>query len=143
MTVRPTGIPIGLRLFTASKAVRRAFERTLASADGSIPMWLVLTNLKAADWRSQSDLAAAVGIEGPTLTRHLDALERQSLVRRRQDPADRRAVVVELTPEGHAAHARLRDVVIAFDRRLRSGLSPEQVDTLRELLGRLEDNVSA
>src|ERR1700752_1743183 len=105
--MRPTGTPIGLRLFTASKAVRRAFDRSLASADGSIPMWLVLTNLKAAAWRSQNDLAAAVGIEGPTLTRHLDALERQGLVRRRQDPSDRRAVVVELTPAGHAAHARL------------------------------------
>ena len=106
-------------------------------------MWLVLTNLKAADWRSQHDLAAAVGIEGPTLTRHLDALERQGLVRRGQDPADRRAVVVELTPEGHAAHARLRDVVIAFDRRLRSGLSQDEVDALRELLGRLEANVGS
>src|SRR6478672_13345496 len=101
-------------------------------------MWLVLTNLKSAEWRSQNDLAAAVGIEGPTLTRHLDALERQGLVRRSPEASDRRAVVVELTPEGHAAHARLRDVVIAFDRRLRGGLSPEEVETLRELLGRLE-----
>jgi len=138
--VRPTGAPIGLRLFTASKAVRRAFDRALASAGGSIPMWLVLTNLKAADWRSQNDLATAVGIEGPTLTRHLDALERQGLVRRHQDPSDRRAVVVELTPEGHDAHALLREVVIGFDRRLRSGLSQEDVDRLRELLARLEEN---
>ena len=119
--MRPTKAPIGLRLFTTSKSVRRAFDRVLAEAGGSIPMWLVLTNLKSAEWRSQSDLAAAVGIEGPTLTRHLDALERQGLVWRRQDPADRRAVVVELTPEGHATHARLLEVVIAFDRRLRSG----------------------
>ena len=119
--MRPLKTPIGLRLFTAAKSVRRAFDHELSAAGGSIPMWLVLTNLKASAWRSQHDLAAAVGIEGPTLTRHLDALERQGLVRRRQDPADRRAVVVELTPAGHAAHARLLDVVIAFDRRLRSG----------------------
>ena len=83
-----------------------------------------------------------MGIEGPTLTRHVDALERQGLVRRRQDPDDRRAVVVELTDAGHAAHARLLEVVIAFDRRLRSGISQEEVDTLRELLGKLEENVT-
>ena len=94
--MRPLKTPIGLRLFTASKSVRRAFDHELSAAGGSIPMWLVLTNLKASAWRSQQDLAAAVGIEGPTLTRHLDALERHGLVRRRQDPADRRAVVVEL-----------------------------------------------
>jgi MarR family transcriptional regulator for hemolysin len=139
--MRPSTPPIGLRLFTASKAVRRAFDEALASAGGSIPVWLVLTNLKAGDWRSQHDLARAVGIEGPTLTRHLDALERQGLVRRSQDASDRRAVVVELTAAGNAAHARLRDVVVAFDRRLRSGLSQEDVDALRELLGRLEANV--
>ena len=104
-------------------------------------MWLVLTNLKSSEWRSQNDLAAAVGIEGPTLTRHLDALERQGLVRRGQDPADRRAVVVELTEEGHAAHARLLEVVIAFDRQLRGGLSQDDVDRLRDLLERLARNV--
>jgi MarR family transcriptional regulator for hemolysin len=75
------------------------------------------------------------------LTRHLDQLERQGLVRRRQDASDRRAVVVELTPEGHEAHARLREVVIAFDRRLRAGLSQEEVDGLRDILARLEANV--
>src|SRR4029079_18257536 len=100
-------------------------------------------DLKAAAWPPQNDLAAAVGIEGPTLTRHVDALERQGLVRRRQDPGDPRAVVVELTHAGHAAHARLLEVVIAFDRRLRSGISQEEVDTLRELLGKLEENVTA
>src|SRR3954468_24189754 len=138
--MRPSVTPIGLRLFTASKSVRRAFDDALASAGGSIPTWLVLTNLRSGDWRSQHELARAVGIEGPTLTRHLDALERQRLVQRRQDASDRRAVVVELTPEGRERHARLREVVIAFDRRLRSGLSQAETDTLRELLDRLEAN---
>jgi MarR family transcriptional regulator for hemolysin len=139
--MRPTTTPIGLRLFQTSKAVRRAFDSALAEAGGSIPMWLVLTNLKASSWRSQHDLAGAVGIEGPTLTRHLDGLEQLGLVRRRQDPANRRAVVVELTDEGHAAHARLLDVVIGFDRRLRTGLSAEDVTQLRTLLEQLETNV--
>ena len=72
---------------TTSKAVRRAFDEAhSAEAGGSIPTWLVLTNLKAAAWRSQHDLAGAVGIEGPTLTRHLDGLEQRGLVQRRQDP---------------------------------------------------------
>jgi MarR family transcriptional regulator, transcriptional regulator for hemolysin len=139
--VRPTTTPIGLRLFNASKAVRRAFEATLAEAGGSIPIWLVLTNLKAGAWRSQHDLAGAVGIEGPTLTRHLDGLEALGLVRRRQDPDNRRAVLVELTEEGHALHARLLVVVIRFDRQLRKGLSAEDVAQLGALLAMLERNV--
>jgi MarR family transcriptional regulator, transcriptional regulator for hemolysin len=142
MVMRPTTTPLGLRLFQASKAVRRAFDSALAEADGSIPTWLVLTHLKAAAWRSQHDLAAAVGIEGPTLTRHLDGLERRGLVHRSQDPANRRAVLVELTDEGHAAHARLLEVVIAFDRRLRKGLSSDETAQLGALLDRLSANVA-
>ena len=140
--MRPRTTPLGLRLFQTSKAVRRAFDSALAEADGSIPTWLVLTQLKATAWRSQHELAAAVGIEGPTLTRHLDGLERRGLVHRRQDPENRRAVVVELTDEGHAAHARLLEVVIAFDRRLRKGLSAEEVAQLGALLDRLSANVA-
>lgn len=141
--MRPTTTPLGLRLFQTSKAVRRAFDGALAEAGGSIPTWLVLTNLKAAAWRTQHDLAGAVGIEGPTLTRHLDGLEQRGLVQRRQDPMNRRAVLVELTGEGHAAHARLLEVVIAFDRRLRRGLSADEVAELGVLLDRLAANVSA
>ena len=140
--MRPTTAPIGLRLFQTSKAVRRAFDDALAEAGGSIPMWLVLTNLKAAAWRSQHDLALAVGIEGPTLTRHLDGLEQRGLVHRRQDHDNRRAVVVELTDEGHATHARLLEVVIGFDRRLRKGLSADETAQLRALLERLAANVA-
>ncbi len=141
MPVRPTTTPIGLGLFNASKTVRRAFAEALAEAGGSIPAWLVLTNLKGGTWRSQHELAGAVGIEGPTLTRHLDGLEQQGLVQRRQDPDNRRAVLVELTDKGHALHAKLRDVVIGFDRQLRTGLSAEDIAHLRELLAALERNV--
>jgi MarR family transcriptional regulator for hemolysin len=139
--MRPATTPIGLRLFNVSKAVRRAFGDALAEAGGSIPAWLVLVNLKGGTWRSQHDLAGAVGIEGPTLTRHLDGLERQGLVQRRQDPENRRAVLVELTDEGHALHAKLRDVVVGFDRQLRAGLSAEDLVQLRHLLAALERNV--
>ena len=141
-TMRPVTTPLGLRLFQTSKAVRRAFDGALAEAGGSIPTWLVLTNLKASAWRSQHDLALAVGIEGPTLTRHLDGLEQRGLVHRRQDPENRRAVLVELTDEGHATHARLLEVVIAFDRRLRRNLSAEETTQLGALLDRLAANVA-
>ncbi len=139
--MRPTQTPIGLLLFRSSKSVRRAFADALAESGGSVPIWLVLMSLRAHRWGSQSDLAAAVGVEGPTLTRHLDTLEERGLVRRRQDPRDRRAVAVELTPAGEELHERLHEVVVAFDRRLRGGLSQQEVDTLRELLLRLERNV--
>lgn len=138
---RPDGPPIGLHLATTSKQVGRAFNRALAKSGGSVPVWLILSSLKGERWRTQQDLARAVGIEGPTLTRHVDALERDGLVTRHRDTGDRRAVRVELTAAGEALHADLLRAVIAFNRRLRRGLAEDDVTQLHELLDRLASNV--
>jgi len=138
---RPDSPPIGLQLATTSKLVGRAFNRALGESGGSVPVWLILNSLKGERWRTQQDLARAVGIEGPTLTRHVDALERDGLVTRRRDTGDRRAVRVELTEAGGALHAELLRAVIAFNRRLRRGLAEEDIIRLRELLDRLASNI--
>ena len=138
---RPEGPPIGLQLATTSKLVGRAFNRALGEAGGSVPVWLILSSLKGERWRTQQDLARAVGIEGPTLTRHVDAMERDDLVTRHRDTGDRRAVRVELTEAGEAMHAELLRAVIAFNRRLRRGLAEDDIARLRELLDRLAANV--
>jgi MarR family transcriptional regulator for hemolysin len=140
--VRPDGPPIGLLLATTSKAVGRAFNDALAAQGGSIPIWLILNALKGERRRSQLELARAVGIEGPTMTRHLDGLERAGLVERQRDPVDRRAVQVQLTRAGHALHARLLKAVIAFNRQLRTGVRNDDIETLRRVLGQLQENVA-
>jgi MarR family transcriptional regulator for hemolysin len=139
--MRPRGTPIGLQLARASKVVGRAFNAALAEVGGSLPVWLILTTLRRDAHPSQQQLARAVGIEGPTLTRHLDQLEAAGLVRRVPHPDDRRAVRVEPTEAGLALHARMLEVVIAFNRRLTAGLSQSDLARLLELLDALEANV--
>jgi MarR family transcriptional regulator for hemolysin len=140
--MRPDGPPLGLLLATTSKAVGRAFNDALGANGGSIPIWLILNALKSEPRRTQLDLARAVGIEGPTLTRHLDGMEQAGLVRRQRGTLDRRAVQVELTRAGHALHGRLLKAVISFNQQLRTGLADDDVETLRALLGRLRVNVA-
>src|SRR5262245_45889298 len=139
--MRPDGTPLGFLLATTSKAVGRAFNDVLAAEGGSIPIWLILNALLSEPRRSQQDLAHAVGIEGPTLTRHLDGMEKAGLVRRQRATGDRRVIQVELTRRGKTLHGRLLKTVISFNQRLRAGLDARDVETLRRLLGRLKENV--
>lgn len=139
---RPAHPPLGLHLTRVARTVSRAFDETLAEAGGSLPVWLVLISLKSRQLASQRELAEAVGIQGATLTHHLDTMESAGLVTRRRDPANRRLHLVDLTPDGDALFLRLRDAATAFDRRLRAGLSEGDVDQLEALLTRLRDNVS-
>ena len=139
--MRPSGTPVGLQLALTSKLVSRAFNDVLAEAGGTLPVWLVLSSLKQEHRRTQLELARAIGIEGPTLTRHLDGLEESGLVVRHRDTDDRRAVRVELTEAGERLYAALLKDVIAFNKRLTAGLSEQELARLNRGLAQLADNV--
>jgi MarR family transcriptional regulator, transcriptional regulator for hemolysin len=139
--MKPPGTPIGLQLASTARTVGRAFNQALNEAGGSLPIWLILSSLKGSDWRTQLDLARSVGIEGPTLTRHLDGMEQAGLVKRRRHPDDRRAFQVELTAAGEAMHTQLLKSVISFNTRLRRGITGAEVDALRGTLERMAANV--
>ena len=139
---RPRQEPIGLALAGTAKAVSRAFDDALAAAGGSRPAWLVLVALKAARPETQRELAAAVGIEGATLTHHLNGMERDGLVRRERLEGNRRVQRVELTPKGERAFLRMRDAALAHDARLREGLAEADVERLRAALDRMRANVA-
>ncbi|HTU97026.1 MAG TPA: MarR family transcriptional regulator [Solirubrobacteraceae bacterium] len=138
----PRTPPIGLHLSAAARVVTRAFDEALAEAGGSMPVWLVLLNLKMrGQVANQRELASAVGIREATLTHHLNAMESDGLLTRRRDPANRRVHLVELTEAGEAAFTRLREAALAFDRQLRRGLSAGELAGFEQVLDRLAANV--
>jgi MarR family transcriptional regulator, transcriptional regulator for hemolysin len=139
----PFPVPMGLRLSQAARAVGRAFDEALAGAGGSLPVWLILLNLKIRKPGTQRELADAVGITEATLTHHLTAMDNAGLVTRTRDTANRRVQVVAATEAGEAAFLRLRDAAIAFDARLNAGFTESETATLTALLGRLTANVGA
>ena len=139
---RPDVPPIGQRLSGTAKVVSRAFDDALAAEGGSVPVWLILITLKSRRIDNQRALAEAVGIQGATLTHHLNAMEKDGLITRHRDPANRRVHVVELTEQGESAFSRMRKAAVAFDRRLRSGLTEDEIARLTDLLERMRDNVS-
>jgi MarR family transcriptional regulator for hemolysin len=139
----PPRVPIGLQLSRAARAVSRAFDDALGEVGGSLPVWLVLLNTKAGRLANQRELAEAVGVREATLTHHLNAMEADGLLTRRRDSGNRRIHVIELTEAGEEAFLRLRETALAFDRRLRRGVSGDEITVLEGLLGRLAVNVEA
>jgi MarR family transcriptional regulator, transcriptional regulator for hemolysin len=138
--MRPSEVPIGLLVSRTAKALSRAFDDALVAAGGSTPTWLVLLAIKSGGHRTQGDLAEAVGVRQPTLTHHLDALERDGLVHREREPGNRRVQQVTLTDIGEQLFLRLRRAAGSFDGRLRAGLDETEVTELRRLLSHLVEN---
>jgi MarR family transcriptional regulator for hemolysin len=131
---------LSLLIGRVAKELSRSFDDVLVAAGGSTPTWQVLRALAAGDHRTQADLAAAIGVRQPTLTHHLDVMERAGLVTREREDANRRVQRVTVTESGQHLFLRLRRAAASFDGRLRAGLDDGDVTELRRLLDQLAEN---
>lgn len=133
--------PVGMNLASTSKLVAQAFDAALVEAGGTLPIWLTLLSVKSSKLANQRELAGMIGIQGATLTHHLNAMETQGLLTRRRDPGNRRVHLVELTEAGEAMFEALRRAALVFDKRLRVGLPDDRLAEFAQVLAALRANV--
>jgi MarR family transcriptional regulator, transcriptional regulator for hemolysin len=131
---------VGPHLRIAAKSARMLLERRLAQAGASFGTWTVLAMLDSAGPLIQRALADSLGIEAPTLTRHLDRLEELGLIGRNREGADRRYALVELTAAGQALCHELDAIARAANDQLLDGFSDEETAHLKIMLKRLIAN---
>lgn len=99
--------------------------------------WRVLAHLAGHDGLQPSELALRTGLDRARTSRALTGLVQKRLVQRIPRPGDRREVMLQLTDDGRALHARLLPRVADIQRQLLSVLGPEEVGQLSGLLARL------
>ncbi|MDQ6614898.1 MAG: MarR family transcriptional regulator [Actinomycetota bacterium] len=130
---------LGRLLALTGKVVREHFDRSLATVGSSLNTYVVLKTAYLRPGVSQRQLAAWVGIEGPTLTHHLDRLASDGLIERVRNQTDRRVCYVELTPAGQAHLDRVEAFAEAQDKEFRSLFTPDEAATLTRLLTRVRE----
>lgn len=84
-----------------------------------------------------TELAAHERVRTPTTTVAIRRLEKLGLVKRSRDPSDLRAVLVEITPQGHAQHAESLAARRASLANMLRRLSTEELQVLEAALGPL------
>ena len=108
------------------------------SEDGlTIPQMRLLWALRDEDGLPVGVLAEHLGVNPSTITGHVDRLVRQGLVRRVEDPADRRIVRNFLTDEGDATVGALRRIAGTFIVNILKRLDDMQLARLEAALGDL------
>ncbi|HWE45213.1 MAG TPA: MarR family transcriptional regulator [Caulobacteraceae bacterium] len=123
--------------------LRRAFLRSnglfarLGGEAGVAPgQFGVLKLVELNPGRSQTEIAAAAGLDRSSLTQLLDQLVKRRLIERRPG-RDRRTVSLHMTDEGRTALARAEPRVEEHEAVLRGELSDAEAAVLLELLTRL------
>jgi DNA-binding MarR family transcriptional regulator len=77
------------------------------------------------------------------MTRKIDALEKRGLVRRVRSAEDRRAIKLELTPEGKKLYPKALAAAVGAANEFLEGFSKSEVKALEGLLKRILENVEA
>jgi DNA-binding MarR family transcriptional regulator len=120
--------------------INRHFENAFRASLGQVGLtkeeWKVVMALHRSV-RSHGWLCRDLDVSTGAMTNRLDKLERAGLIRRAQDPQDRRGVLLELTPVGEARLQEYMDAGAERERELLDNLTLTEKQTLNRLLSKL------
>jgi DNA-binding MarR family transcriptional regulator len=126
---------IAYSLIHAAQSIEGRFEKALAAVNLSVPKFAALSGLVAADQPiSLSELAEKLTCVRSNITQLMDRLEADGLVKRIEDPSDRRGVLAEVTEVGRERHAAGLKVVSRVHEEVEKQLSAFDLSELRRAL---------
>jgi MarR family transcriptional regulator for hemolysin len=130
---------LGLLVLRLARIWRRKVDQALAAHGLSEATAHPLRILARGGKRvRQGVLAEELGIEGPSLVRVIDLLAAEGLVERQEDPTDRRARILQITPRGEAKVEEILKVMRKVRAELYGGIPADELATTFDVLRRIE-----
>ncbi len=131
------------RLAQAAHAYRVRAGSQLSRVNLHSGQEALLKELSTADGMSMSDLAAALGVQPPTVTKMISRLAAQDYVERRAAPGDGRQAQVFLTERGREAIGQIDKLWKRVEKTALAGIDDKDRKRLRKLLRQVERNLGA
>jgi DNA-binding MarR family transcriptional regulator len=127
----------------ASTAIARNLQKKFGAAGLKITIeqWSVLYHLWKEDGKSQQELCVATYRDKPSITRLVDNLEKQQLVKRVPAENDRRINLIYLTRQAQKLQEETMALAEATLNEALDGVAPERVDICKEVLQLVYDNL--
>lgn len=132
---------LGFRTIMAARAFERAMNAEIAPRGITWRQCQVIGWLVLEGDLTQTELAERMMIETPTLVGILDRMVRDGWIVRHDCPGDRRKRIIRPTPQVEPVWDEITQCARRVRARAASGLSPDQVLLLRELLSQVEANL--
>jgi len=134
----------GMILGEVSRAWRDKLNERLRPLGLTQAKWVTLLHLaRCKHGLIQTELAARLGIEGPTLVRLLDSLEKDGWIRRQHSEQDRRTKIVELGEGAKPVLKKIRKVIRTLRAESLSGIPDEDIAASLAVLGHIKDRLDS
>lgn len=135
---------LGFAMSRAARLMRTRLDERLSPLGLTQAKWLILFYLsRNGGMMPQKDIAESIGVEGPTVVRVLDGLERMGLTARRDQPGDRRSKDVCLTPQAEGTLEDIGRIVAEFRETLWAGVAEEDLAVCLGVVRTLLRNLGA
>nr|WP_294524216.1 MarR family winged helix-turn-helix transcriptional regulator [uncultured Rhodopila sp.] len=138
-TYTPVG-SIGRLIADAAAMLSRAIDRRAREVGLTGPQWVMLMRIAHGMGSTAAELCRTIGYDSGSMTRMLDRLVDQGLIRRDRSDEDRRIIHLSLTEAGEALRPRLSPVAVEVLNQHLRGFTAEEAATLTNLLQRLLAN---
>ena len=122
------------KLSRVMKKVHRYYESSFSQYGITPAQFYVLSAVWENDGVKFKDLAKSLEMDGSTLTSILDRLERQELLERRDDPEDRRSLLVVLTEKAKQSIAEITCLAEKLNQEIKERFSAEEFATFERVL---------
>jgi DNA-binding MarR family transcriptional regulator len=119
-----------LLLKHAEQAVKHRLQPVLDEVDLTLDHWRIMSVLLVQPGLTMTTIADSAVVPAATLTRLIDKLAEQAVIVRRIDTADKRRVVVALSPRGAQIADRLRAAESVVEADLAAAVGAERVSSL-------------
>ena len=139
--LQPPARSLGRLLNNTTSSTNALANEMLAEYGLTLPQWVLMSALWRRDGLLVSELSTFSGNLLPATSRIVARMEDAGLVERRPDAQDRRAVRVYLTDKGNAL-SHLGEFYLQANARLLDGFSEAEVETLFDLLSRIQANAT-
>lgn len=133
---------LGFIINKTAIAIKKEFIKRLKPYGLTPEQWSILNRLGEQDGLSQKDLAQRTYKDQPNTARILDKLEKKMLLKRADNPDDRRGFLIFLTPKGQEIRASILPITTQLNEDAALGLKKQEKNQLINLLNRVYDNLN-
>lgn len=126
-----------LLLTRVTEALEDAHDRALAPLGLTTGQGILLLSCELGEARTPAELARIYGLEASSITRMIERLERKGLLTRAHSRADRRQVLLKVTPRGRRLLRKGLPVAAAVARRAWRDVTAQERKALRRILSKV------
>ena len=140
MPTKTIAAQLGPLLGETARLWRNKLDERLRPLGLSQAKWLVLLHLsKEGDGIVQKELAARLGVEGPTLVGLLDRMAADEWIERRESASDRRCKTVHLTDKAQAVTQQIMTVAAQLRHELLADIPARDIETCVRMMRRIKE----